>query len=383
MAISVDERAPILLQKLPKAKDSLKLVDIQKTFSIIEEVPAIDAIAQDNGPAYNEQINDILHTMKALQIAKKSLRDVQSVTKDIKSNYKTEKNDAWAPIDDTMLRQRYDATQQIKNILKNAVLNHKNVFTLDYAKDGVTLDLQRKDINMLNLRDEHSINIFYDNIERLSQQIEENIQKLQGKIDKINQDRWLSMENLRNVRLEQKEVNAGLKNANQTPSLASALAQIAQQQNTQETPAQIKQDIMASEMKAAESPKQNITDSMATSTTQQTNTDNGNKTTQTQEANKAAQDSNATLATKEDILNTAKDSTTQEKPASTTKTQDSNANKTQVAQATQTDTAPTSNQSDNTKKVEQQNKIVSKDTASQSTQKAESENAEQTIDLFV
>ncbi|MCI5787325.1 MAG: hypothetical protein MR025_07760 [Helicobacter trogontum] len=229
MAINVNA-VPITLQKIPTANDSLKLVDMQKTFSIIDEVPAADAIATDENPEYDAQINDMLNTLKALQVAKKSLSDVQSITKDIKSNYKTEKNDAWAPVDDTMLRQRYEATLQIKDILSKATLNHKNVFTMDYAKDGITLDLGRKDMSALNLRDEHSINIFSDNIDRLSQQIEENVQKLQQKIDKINKSRWLSMENLRNVRLQQKEVNAALKAAQPAPNLASALAQISQQQ---------------------------------------------------------------------------------------------------------------------------------------------------------
>lgn len=229
MAINVDG-APIILQKIPVANDSLKFADIQKTFSIIDEIPTTDIVATDDDPAYDAQVNDMLNTLKALQVARKSLSDVQSIAKDIKSNYKTEKNDAWAPVDDTMLRQRYEATQQIKDILSKATLNHKNVFTMDYAKDGIILDLGKKDMSALNLRDEHSINIFSDNINRLSRQIEENVQKLQEKIDKINKSRWLSMENLRNVRLQQKEVNAGLKAAQATPSLASALAEIAQQQ---------------------------------------------------------------------------------------------------------------------------------------------------------
>ncbi|EMZ39452.1 hypothetical protein C826_01038 [Helicobacter bilis WiWa] len=229
MAINVDG-APIILQKIPVANDSLKFADIQKTFSIIDEIPTTDIVATDDDPAYDTQVNDMLNTLKALQVARKSLSDVQSISKDIKSNYKTEKNDAWAPVDDTMLQQRYEATQQIKDILSKATLNHKNVFTMDYAKDGIILDLGKKDMSALNLRDEHSINIFSDNINRLSRQIEENVQKLQEKIDKINKSRWLSMENLRNVRLQQKEVNAGLKAAQATPSLASALAEIAQQQ---------------------------------------------------------------------------------------------------------------------------------------------------------
>lgn len=233
MAISVDERMPLTLQQAQTSKDSLKLADMQKTFSIISEVPSTDIVSTDNNQNYDTQTNEILDTLKALQVAKKSLSDVQSITKDIKSNYKTEKNDAWAPIDDTMLKQRYEAVQQIKNILNNATFNHKNVFTMDYSKNGVKLDLERKDINSLNLRDEHSINIFSDNISRLSQQIEGNIQKLQDKVDNMNKGRWLSMENLRNVRLQQKEVNTGLQ-ANTTPSLASALAQVAQQQNVQQ-----------------------------------------------------------------------------------------------------------------------------------------------------
>ena len=219
-------------KKYQVANDSLKFADIQKTFSIIDEIPTTDIVATEDDPAYDTQVNDMLNTLKALQVARKSLSDVQSIAKDIKSNYKTEKNDAWAPVDDTMLQQRYEATQQIKDILSKATLNHKNVFTMDYAKDGIILDLGKKDMSALNLRDEHSINIFSDNIDRLSRQIEENVQKLQEKIDKINKSRWLSMENLRNVRLQQKEVNAGLKAAQATPSLASALAEIAQQQAT-------------------------------------------------------------------------------------------------------------------------------------------------------
>lgn len=159
MAINVDG-APIILQKIPVANDSLKFADIQKTFSIIDEIPTTDIVATEDDPAYDTQVNDMLNTLKALQVARKSLSDVQSIAKDIKSNYKTEKNDAWAPVDDTMLQQRYEATQQIKDILSKATLNHKNVFTMDYAKDGIILDLGKKDMSALNLRDEHSINIF-------------------------------------------------------------------------------------------------------------------------------------------------------------------------------------------------------------------------------
>lgn len=237
MAISVNDRMPLTLQQSQKSKDSLKLAGMQKNFSIISEVPSTDIAPniapKNNNEDNNSQVNEIIDTLKALQVARKSLSDVQSITKDIKSNYKTEKNDAWAPVDDTMLKQRYESLQQIKDILKNATFNHKNVFTMDYSKNGVKLDLGRKDTSMLNLRDEHSIDIFSDNISLLSQQIEENIQKLQSKVDKINNSRWLSMENLRNVKLQPKEVNATLQ-ANATPSLASALAQIAQKQNLQQ-----------------------------------------------------------------------------------------------------------------------------------------------------
>lgn len=230
MAISVDDRVPLTLQQAQTSKDSLKFADIQKTFNIVSEVPSTDAKPTEDSPAYDTQISEILDTLKALQIAKKSLSDVQSITKDIKSNYKTEKNDAWAPIDDTMLRQRYEAAQQIKDILKNATFNNQNVFTMDYSKSGVSLDLQRKDVSALNLRDEQSIDIFSYNIDKLSQQIGDNIQKLQDKIDKIKQSRWLSMENLRNVRIQPKEVNATTQA--DVPSLASILAQLSQQDAT-------------------------------------------------------------------------------------------------------------------------------------------------------
>ena len=225
------EVTPIDLKKIPRADDSLKLVGIQKKFNIITEIPSNDVMDTTGASHYDTQISETLNTLKALQTAKKSLSDVQSITKDIKSNYKTEKNDSWAPVDDTMLQQRYELVQQIKDILQNATFNHKNVFTIDYSKDDVKLDLEKKDIRTLNLRDEQSINIFSDNIDRLSRQIEDNIQKLQTKIDKANQSKWLSMENLRNVRLQQKEVNSQLKTQDM-PSLASALAQIAQQQAT-------------------------------------------------------------------------------------------------------------------------------------------------------
>ncbi|RDU67682.1 hypothetical protein CQA53_01400 [Helicobacter didelphidarum] len=213
----------------PHAKDSLKFVGIQKKFSIVDIIPSTDRINIDDDPQYSAQINDILATLKSLQLAKKSLSEVQSITKDIKSSYKTEKNDAWAPLDDSMLRQRYEATLQIKDILANAVYNHKNVFTADYSDKGIKLNLERKDLANLNLNDELSINIFSDNIAKLSSEIESNIRNLQDKIDKIDQSRWLSMEQLRNVQLEQKSVNDSIKATSATPSLASALAEVNKQ----------------------------------------------------------------------------------------------------------------------------------------------------------
>ncbi len=229
MDINIGNTLPSLQQKMSIQKDSLKLADIQKNFKIIDEVPSTDTINVDDDPQYSSQINNIYSTMKALQIAKKSLSDTQSIVKDIKSNYKIEKYDAWAPVDDTMLKQRYDLTLQIKKILSNAVYNHKNVFTADYSQEGIKLNLERKDLNSLNLRDEHSIDIFSYNIDKLSQQIEEEIKKLQDKIDKINQDRWLSMAKLSDIKLQPKEVNANLKNTQQTPNLATMLAQATQQ----------------------------------------------------------------------------------------------------------------------------------------------------------
>lgn len=229
--MNVTDKMPnIIVERLPIANDSLKFAGIEKTFNIVDIVPSSDVSNDEVDPQYSAQINDILSTLKALQVAKKSLSDVQSIAKDIKSNYRVEKNDAWSPIDDTMLRQRYEATVQIKDILTNAIYNHKNVFTMDYSDKGIKLDINRKSLDQLNLRDEHSINIFSYNIDMLSNQIEHEIQKLQAKIDKIEESRWLSMEKLRNVRLEQKSVNNELKNTNMIPSLASALAQVANNQ---------------------------------------------------------------------------------------------------------------------------------------------------------
>lgn len=323
MTISVDERMPLTLQQAQTSKDSLKLADMQKTFSIISEVPSTDIVSTNDNQTYTTQMNEILDTLKALQVAKKSLSDAQSITKDIKSNYKTEKNDAWAPIDDTMLKQRYEAVQQIKNIFNNATFNHKNVFTIDYSKNGVKLDLERKDINSLNLRDEHSINIFSDNINRLSQQIEDNIQKLQDKVDNMNKGRWLSMENLRNVKLQQKEVNAGLQ-ANTTPSLASALAQVAQQKNVQQEATKNSPTIATQEPMQDNDNKENTKLSLDDNKATESNVDSKGNEAQNEINSKDTEATNKENIPKTDMQNTTnnKDSKTDEaKETSTNQTQ--------------------------------------------------------------
>ncbi|RDU71238.1 hypothetical protein CQA66_06745 [Helicobacter aurati] len=218
--MTVDNNTPVV-EKLPVVKDSLKFAGTQKTFSIIDTVPDSMHNSESQGEQHSNQVSEMLSTIKALQIAKKSLSDAQSIVKDIKSNYKVESNDEWSILDNKMLQQRYNAMQEIKKIFDNAQYNHKNVFKINYTDKNIHLDLDKNNLKNLNLRDGHSIDIFSYNIDSLSKQIDKEIKNLQDKIDSINQARWISTQQLKNIPLEQKDIKANT--SNNTPNLASLL----------------------------------------------------------------------------------------------------------------------------------------------------------------
>lgn len=360
---AVEAPSTIVVQKIPVAKDSLKFAGLEKKFNIVDVVPSSDTTNDDGDPQYSAKIDEIISTLKALSIAKKSLSDVQSITKDIKSSYKTETNDAWAPLDDSMKRQRYEAVKQIQEILKNAKYNDKNVFTMDYSDKDVKLDLQRKDVSQLNFQDELSINIFSDNIDKLGQQIEENIKKLQDKIDKIEDARWLSMEKLRNVRLEQKAVNEGLKQTSATtPSLIDALAQVTSLSNSVKP---LTQNAESNLNPLADSKKTEMLQSVSqnpktSSSTQAQSTKNTNNATPTN-SNQIAKDDNAQTQGKESTSNIATNQASS-KEANQTQTNQNNSssqnNQTQTSnqQATPTNnTTPTNTANPTTQAKSEQN----------------------------
>ena len=209
----------IVVERIPVAKDSLKFAGIDTSFNITNIIPTSDAVAQkETSQAEIDKKTDML---KALQIAKKSLSDAISISKDIKSNFKSEDNDAFAPLDDNALKERYALALQIKDILNNAKYNGSDAFSTDYSSEDITLDLSKKDLSVLNIRDEQSIDKFSKNLNELSTQIDEATRKLQEQIDKLQNSRWLSMDKLKTIKLEPKTL--GLSN-NTLPNLADALA---------------------------------------------------------------------------------------------------------------------------------------------------------------
>ena len=219
--MTVSNTPPVIVDKAPVVKDSLKFAGTDTTFSIVDIVPSSDS-APSQGTAYSAQIEDMLSTMKALQVARKSLSQAQSLVKDIKSNYKVEKYDEWSPLDDSLLLQRRGFMLQIREIFEKALYDNQNVFTMDYASKGVNIDLDKHDLKGLNLRDGHSIDIFSYNLQALSKQMDNEIGNLQKKIDSINQTRWLPESQLKGLPLEQKTVSAD--NSKAIPNLASLLA---------------------------------------------------------------------------------------------------------------------------------------------------------------
>lgn len=219
--MTVSNTPPVIVDKAPVVKDSLKFAGTDTTFSIVDIVPSSDS-APSQGTAYSAQIEDMLSTIKALQVARKSLSQAQSLVKDIKSNYKVEKYDEWSPLDDSLLLQRRGFMLQIREIFEKALYDNQNVFTMDYASKGVNIDLDKHDLKGLNLRDGHSIDIFSYNLQALSKQMDNEIGNLQKKIDSINQTRWLPESQLKSLPLEQKTVSAD--NSKAIPNLASLLA---------------------------------------------------------------------------------------------------------------------------------------------------------------
>ncbi|STQ86703.1 hypothetical protein LS73_003230 [Helicobacter muridarum] len=221
--MTINNNPAIVVEKLPSSKDSLKLADTQKSFSIVDIVPNSIQSNQTGEDDNSSQIDEILSTMKALHIARKSLSDVQSIVKDMKNNYKVEARDEWLLPENNMLKQRYNAMLEIKRIFENAKYNQQNVFSINYADKNINLNFERNNLSNLNLRDGHSIDIFSYNIDMLSKDIDKEIGNLQSQIDSIKQSRWLSMQQLKTIPLEQKETKQIDNNTNQ-PNLASLLS---------------------------------------------------------------------------------------------------------------------------------------------------------------
>lgn len=212
---------PPVNTKPQNTKDSLKFAGVQKTFNIMSVIPNSDITNPEISG--DKQTSELIDRLNALQFAKRTLSEVQSIVKDIKSNYRTESNDNFAPLNDDALRARYDASMQIRELIDGAKYKGKNVFLPGFFGDDITLNSARLNLRNLNLRDELSINIFSNNVARLSDEIESNVKTLQGKLDKIQENKWLSMEQLSGVQLEPKSVNESAKALSATPSLTAAL----------------------------------------------------------------------------------------------------------------------------------------------------------------
>ena len=257
--MTVSNTPPVIVDKAPVVKDSLKFAGTDTTFSIVDIVPSSDS-APSQGTAYSTQIEEMLSTMKALQVARKSLSQAQSLVKDIKSNYKVEKYDEWSPLDDSLLLQRRGFMLQIRDIFEKALYDNQNVFTIDYTTKGVNIDLDKHSLKGLNLRDGHSIDIFSYNLQALSKQMDNEIGNLQKKIDSINQTRWLPESQLKGLPLEQKTVSTD--NSKDIPNLASLLALSGAPTSAAASPSPLEEAVNKVASQDSTAPKDNATETM-------------------------------------------------------------------------------------------------------------------------
>lgn len=338
---------PPVNTKPQNTKDSLKFAGVQKTFNIMSVIPNSDITNPEISG--DKQTSELIDRLNALQFAKRTLSEVQSIVKDIKSNYRTESNDNFAPLNDDALRARYDASMQIRELIDGAKYKGKNVFLPGFFGDDITLNSARLNLRNLNLRDELSINIFSNNVARLSDEIESNVKTLQGKLDKIQENKWLSMEQLSGVQLEPKSVNESAKALSATPSLTAALqAASASGASSGASVASV-----ASDSKADSNA---TTDSSAT-TADSTNNIESNSQDSTESSTDSTQNINSNAQPQS--ANTGEGGTTSSNPAAdnATTTNDSTniADNTQTTQTTQTtessaqtDSTTTSNTESNT-----------------------------------
>lgn len=339
--------------KPQSTNDSLKFAGVQKSFNIMDVIPNTDVINLDEEG--NKQLSDLMRDINALQIAKKSLSQAQSIAKDIKSNYKTEANDNFAPLNDNALRARYNASQQIKNIFNNAKYNGKNVFAPDFFATPL-INTERINLRSLNLRDELSIDIFSTNLLKLSDEIESNIRTLQEKVDKIEANKWLTLEQLSNVRLEQKSVNDSAKALSQTPSLASALAEImgaggaTPATKTEETPKDSSVESSTDSNTESNAETKSSTDSNAETTTDSTDSNasqNINSNAQPQNTENAGEGATVSQNTESNQQTTQTDSkesstdTTTANTATETKTEQNNTESSTESKTADTNTETT------------------------------------------
>lgn len=171
------------------ANPKLKLATLKNEEKPISKIPETDSInvaqgaaAGNVGKKNTSDIKELNTFVGYLQVANKSIKDAESLTNDIKSNYYKLK-DSSIDEEQKYLQDSQNKLKEIKDKLENSKLGSKNVFAMDYKGENLAFDPKILNMKDIDVKDLSSIQQLEKSLKQSQSDINSSLFTLSSRID--------------------------------------------------------------------------------------------------------------------------------------------------------------------------------------------------------